>query len=489
MHRRFAARHDGGTSTTRTSRRRASSARLTAVTALIAAVGVACGGGASTAATPRPSPAMTGGSYPGAIIAGADGNLWFTQHLGNRVGRITPRGAVTEFPVGPAREFGPDDIAAGPDGNLWFTSSGAGPTGPPSGRIGRITPTGVVTTFSAGISATSSPAGITAGPDGNLWFTESGANRVGRITPAGVVTEFSAGITANVTGPITAGPDGNLWFAESTGASGGDRIGRITTTGTVTEFPVGANGPTGMTAGPDGNVWFTEGRDRIGRITPQGALTEFHAGISPGSSPAGITAGPDGNLWFTEFNSSPLSPSGKRVPVAGNRIGRITPTGVVTEFSKGISVGSAPQGITSGPDGNLWFTESDASRIGRITPAGVASEFPPTAAILSIRLRGTRSIGVVVRCPSGAARECRGTLSLRLGPPAPPRRPQVRRLRLAPGQRATVVFPLSAVGRRQLKVHRRLAVGVILVPTAHSTAGSVARPAILRVPEPPAVVG
>ena len=116
----------------------------------------------------------------------------------------------------------------------------------------------------------------------------------------------------------------------------------------------------------------------------------------------------------------------------------------MTEFSTGISEGSAPAGITAGPDGNLWFTESDASRIGRITPAGVASEFPPTAAILSIRLHGTRAIHVVVRCPSGAARACRGTLSLHLGPPAPPRRPQVRRLRLAPGQRATVVFPLSA---------------------------------------------
>ena len=95
----------------------------------------------------------------------------------------------------------------------------------------------------------------------------------------------------------------------------------------------------------------------------------------------------------------------------------------------------------------------------------------------------------MVRCPSGAARRCRGTLRLRLGPPAPAQRAQVRRLRLAPGQRATIVFPLSAVGRRQLKVHRRLAVGVILVPTAHSTAGSVARPAILRVPGPLAVAG
>ena len=157
----------------------------------------------------------------------------------------------------------------------------------------------------------------------------------------------------------------------------------------------------------------------------------------------------------------------------------------MTEFSAGISEGSAPNGITAGPDGNLWFTESDGSRIGRITPSGVASEFPPTAAILSIRLRGTRSIRVLVRCPSGAARQCRGTLSLRLGPPAPPS----ARPGASPEARARtagqVVFPLSAAARRQLKVHRRLAVGVILVPTAHSTAGSVQRGAVLRTPGTP----
>ena len=162
----------------------------------------------------------------------------------------------------------------------------------------------------------------------------------------------------------------------------------------------------------------------------------------------------------------------------------------MTEFSAGISRGSAPSGITAGPDGNLWFTEFDGSRIGRITPAGVASEFPPTAAILSIRLRGPRTVGVRVRCPSGAARRCRGTLSLRLGPPAPADlRAQVRRLRLVPGRGVEVVFPLQAAGRRQLRVHRRLAVSALVVPTAHSTAGSVQRGAILRVPDPPAVAG
>src|SRR5690242_12541768 len=39
-----------------------------------------------------------------------------------------------------------------------------------------------------------------------------------------------------------------------------------------------------------------------------------------------------------------------------------------------------PALITAGPDGNLWFTEPDASNIGRITTAGAITTFPtPTS--------------------------------------------------------------------------------------------------------------
>src|SRR5262245_47706049 len=72
--------------------------------------------------------------------------------------------SITEFPI-PAADSNPFGIARGPDGNLWFTESLAG-------RIGRITPAGVITEFFAGITPGSQPAEITAGPDGNPWFTE-----------------------------------------------------------------------------------------------------------------------------------------------------------------------------------------------------------------------------------------------------------------------------------------------------------------------------
>ena len=47
---------------------------------------------------------------------------------------------------------------------------------------------------------------------------------------------------------------------------------------------------------------------------------------------------------------------------------------MVTEFVVPTTA-SDISSITAGPDGNLWFTEFDTNKIGRITPAGVFTEF------------------------------------------------------------------------------------------------------------------
>jgi sugar lactone lactonase YvrE len=116
------------------------------------------------------------------------------------------------------------------------------------------------------------------------------------------------------------------------------------------------------------SLWFTDrGTTRaIGRITPSGAITEFTAGLNAGSSPLEIALGSDGNLWFTDQGTV-------------RAIGRITTAGVITEFSAGLHGGTLPTGIAPGPDGNLWFTDHShtPSTIGRITTTGVITEFSP----------------------------------------------------------------------------------------------------------------
>jgi hypothetical protein len=108
-------------------------------------------------------------------------------------------------------------------------------------------------------------------------------------------------------------------------------------------------------------MWFTESANpgRIGRITPSGVITEFTEGLTPDVAPRSITAGNDGNLYFTEPNSS-----------AGD-IGEITTGGVITEWPAPTSA-SLPEAIVTGPDGNLWFTQH--ANPGRIAMMTVAPE-------------------------------------------------------------------------------------------------------------------
>ena len=135
--------------------------------------------------------------------------MWFAETLGNRVGRITPAGVITEFTL-PVPGRNPEDITAGPDGALWFTERDAN-------RIGRMTTAGVVTNEYVIPTAGSVPYSITLGPDGALWFVEfPSGNKIGRIDTSGSFQEHSPfPITTALRVTSWPGPDGNLWFTES----------------------------------------------------------------------------------------------------------------------------------------------------------------------------------------------------------------------------------------------------------------------------------
>ncbi len=181
-----------------------------------------------------------------------------------------------------------------------------------------------------------------------------------------------------------------MWFGEGNAA----KIGRITPDGTVTEFSAGITAGAhiyNLTAGPDGNIWFSEeDTNKIGRITTAGVVTEFSQGITGNnhlhsiktkphvnrakngshastvrpntqfdSSLSGITTGPDGNLWFAQYNTG--------------QIGSITTTGVVTrELSIPTNFGDEPYAIALGTDNNIWFSDQSSSN-GEIGRCAIAS--------------------------------------------------------------------------------------------------------------------
>jgi RHS repeat-associated protein len=225
---------------------------------------------------------------------------------------------------------------------------------------------------------TVNPYRIGPGSNGRIWFTDVTFRQVGFIAANGTINAFRLIDSVDANNEvrplaITEGPDGNGWFTLYVTNSSGSPlsrtgVGRVTPTGTITIFPT----PTGdacvifggahvcdITVGPDGNLWFTETQvKRIGKITPSGQITEYLADGAGGEFYYGITAGPDGNLWVAD---------------AFNSVVRITPAGVITFFDR---QGMTVNNITGGADGNVWFTDSASHSIGRITPTGVITLFP-----------------------------------------------------------------------------------------------------------------
>ncbi len=242
---------------------------------------------------------------------------------------------IQEFPL-PA-DSTPTQIVAGPDGNYWFTEGTAN-------RIGIISPDGRSLIERPLPTPGASPQGITLGPDGSLWFVESGAKQIGRIKLDGSIEEFPTRCIPS--GFIIAGPDENVWFPESCSATNQDFIGEVSTdkfAGGIFEHFVGFGKQVeDLVSVPDGNIWFTErAENALGELTEPGMLIE--SAVPSGALLAYIAVGPDGNLWFTE-NSAPT------------KLGRSTLAGSIHEFDWPDST-TKFNSITTGSDGNLWLTD------------------------------------------------------------------------------------------------------------------------------------
>jgi streptogramin lyase len=273
----------------------------------------------------------TANSHPEGIAKGPDGNVWFVESSAAKIGRMTPAGTFSEYPLSTSAFA--KGISTGPDGNLWVAEAGAG-------KIARVTTSGQVMEFPIP-TANSFPQNLVAGPDGALWFTERLGGKIGRITTSGVVTnEFTVPAPSDLFG-IAAGPDGNLWFTDFTY----NKVGKITTSGQVTEYAASGN-PGGIAAGSDGNLWFTEyDGNKIAKITPSGTVTEYPV-PTPDSHPNGITAASNGALYFTESS--------------GDKVGQITTDGRITELA--LPSGSGPNYVAD-PGGTLFGTNYDANSL------------------------------------------------------------------------------------------------------------------------------
>jgi streptogramin lyase len=150
------------------------------------------------------------------IAKGPDNNMWVAGFSSSKIVRIIVSG--TTRTVDPPAGFDvpdgvtPMDVIAGNDGNIWYTAQGT--------TVGRMTPAGVATNFtSKGVD----PFGITVGPDGAIWYAEFQGDSVGRVDAAGTTSNVTGMTTTAGPRYVTGGPGDTLWFTEETG----NRVGRV----------------------------------------------------------------------------------------------------------------------------------------------------------------------------------------------------------------------------------------------------------------------
>jgi streptogramin lyase len=239
-------------------------------------------------------------------------------------------------------------------------------------------PQGTATTISLTVNAMDADGNVIIGP-GNYNTPIALSDSDSTYTSLSTTSVATPGLSVTVS--YNGGDLSTATFSASASGVPSSAITNavLTSKALFREYPIPtANAePYYITPGPDGNLWFTEAEsNKIGRITPSGGITEFTLTAGPYGNPFGITAGPDGNIWFTELTG-------------GNFIGRITPNGAITQFLAPPGYAN-PRAIAVGPDNNLWFTavatnnegQGTGGAVGNITPNGLISMFTLSGGVI-----------------------------------------------------------------------------------------------------------
>ncbi|MFN2449712.1 MAG: hypothetical protein ABR508_07960 [Candidatus Baltobacteraceae bacterium] len=318
-----------------------------------------CGNGTVIGSGPTPTtppvtpsvtfeyPVPTAGAHPATVVT-QNGYLYFTEQAASKIGQLTTGGAVTELATKTANA-GPTSIIAGPDGNLWWTEA----------SIHSIATSGSGFT-AAGFTeynipfAGSLPNFMTRGAaSGSMYFTDPGANAIGEILTSGAVSgPFAIPTAGSNPQGIAVGPDNNIWFTEFNT----NKIGILNSaTNAITEIPVSAGShPDILVQGADGAMWFTEdiaGAPKLGRMTSTHSYSEF--ALTGAQSAVGLAVDLYGDLAVTDS--------------AGSAIGIFKLSSQTYASYPTKTASASPLWITVGPEGKLYFTEFAADKIGQFS--------------------------------------------------------------------------------------------------------------------------
>jgi virginiamycin B lyase len=209
----------------------------------------------------------------------------------------------------------------------------------------------------------SHPHDVAPAPDGDVWYTGQHDGTLGRLDPVtGEVISVALGPGSRPHGVII-GPDGAPWVTDG----GLDAIVTVDPdTLEVTAFPLpegreGANLNT-ATFDLEGVLWFTGQSGVYGRLDPDvGVVDVFDA--PGGRGPYGITTCPNGDVWYASLGGSHIA----RID------GETWEAGIVHPPTEG----QGARRVWCDSVGRVWVAEWEAGQVGVFDPAtGGWQEWP-----------------------------------------------------------------------------------------------------------------
>jgi virginiamycin B lyase len=293
----------------------------------------------------------TKGAHPHDPAVGADGALWFTEQMQNKIGRVDPTtGAFKEYPL-KVENSGPHGLVADRAGNIWFTGNFAH-------YIGKLDPrTGAVTEYQMPDAKAEDPHTAVFDGDGILWFTVQVGNFVGRLDPKSGKIELKTVPTTNAHPyGIQMNGHGVPFFCEffSNKLASIDRE-----TMAIREYALPPSvRPRRIAVDAEDRVYFTDYESgHLGRLDPKsGEVRLWDSPGGAGANPYGIVITPDGKVWYSESGVKP------------NTLVRFDPKTEAMASTTIPSGGGTVRNMAATADGRVYIACSGVNKVGVVEP-------------------------------------------------------------------------------------------------------------------------
>jgi virginiamycin B lyase len=198
------------------------------------------------------------------------------------------------------------------------------------------------------------PHDVAPGPDGTVWYTAQPQGALGKLDPkTGRTVQIPLGPDSAPHGVIV-GPDRAAWVTDG-GSNAIVRVDPATSAVKVFPLPKDFDNANLNTATFDkiGMLWFTGQNGVYGRVEP--ATGKVDAWRAPkGVGPYGITTTPNGEIWYASL--------------AGDYIARIDAVSGEASMVAPPKPGVGPRRIWSDSKGLLWVSFWHTGELGRYDP-------------------------------------------------------------------------------------------------------------------------